>query len=362
MKKSESSPINSLLSGRTSLAEIVITAIFIGFGISLSVSSLTLFENFNALMGFYTGLMICIVSLVFISKRVIIRKKNYTFDGFFILNEKENKIIDIPRYKFTEDIHTFFESAFTENKALEHFWNSEPLKLQDDLKIPEPRSVNIIRESIEYFLLDSLSNHLITYFKYPAEHKKNITVFERDQIPNVLLQNRFLQLFSKPIHDREHFIGIEETLRDDEDWHILDVDGALFRKFLLVLPRKSEVQRTHNKQIVIKTKRFILEMNVEFDRTNTTLPEGYLEHYLGINGFDEYLINVVYDVKIHISVNLKYRSLFSRTGWEDFKWIDSFIDKLNQSFSKEQYFHDINWNTAYTIIRSLKKKADKMRV
>jgi hypothetical protein len=186
------------------------------------------------------------IVLVFIAFRVVIRKKNYTFDGFFILNENNNKIIEIPGYQFTKNIFNFFKTAFTENRALEHIWNSEPLKLQDEPETPEPRSMNIIRESIEYYLLDKLLSHLITCFNYPAEHKKNIIVLERDQIPNVLLHNRFLELFSKPIHDREHFIGIEETLGDDEDWYILDVDGATFRKFLLILPSKSEVSRINN--------------------------------------------------------------------------------------------------------------------
>jgi hypothetical protein len=98
-------------------------------------------------------------------------------------------------------------------------------------------------------------------------------------------------------------------------------------------------------------------MEVEFDRTNTTLPDGFLEHYLGIHGFEEYISNVVYDVKIHISVNFKLPSLFSRLGWEDYNWIDSFLSTLDKSFSKDQYFKDINWDTAHTIIKSLKRKS-----
>jgi hypothetical protein len=64
MKKNEQSPVNTLLSGQTSFIEIVITAILIGFGISLTVSSLTLLKNFDPMLGVYIGSIICIISLV----------------------------------------------------------------------------------------------------------------------------------------------------------------------------------------------------------------------------------------------------------------------------------------------------------
>lgn len=163
-------------------------------------------------------------------------------------------------------------------------------------------------------------------------------------------------------NDREHFIGVEESIKDNEDWYILDVDGAVFRKFLLVLPKKSKVNRNDNNQIEIETTRFVLMMNVEFDRTNTVLPSGYREHYLGITGFEMHLANVVYDVKIHLSVKLKYQSLFTRSGWEEYKWLDSFIDSFTKSFSKDHYFNDINWKTAYTVIKSLKENNNFMKV
>lgn len=359
MKQNEHSPIHSLLTERANLSEIIIIAIFLGFGISLTISSVSLFKNFNPVVGLLIGVMICLISLGYLTLRIFIRRKRYLFEGFFILNENDNELIDIPGYEFVEHVHEFFETAFTENKALRHLWDTDPLKLQDELKEPEPHSVAIIRESIEYFLLDKLFSHLITYFEYPKKHSKKITVLEREQIPNILLKNRFLELFSKPMHDREHFIGIEDSLRQDDELFVLDVNGAVFRKFLLVLPHKSRVQRINSSQICIETKRFLIDMEVEFDRTNTNLPRGYLEYYLGIYGYEEYLTNVVYDVKIHIQVNFKIRAFFTPSGWEDFKWIDSFMQSLNQSFSKDQYFKEINWNTAYTVLQGLVKNDRK---
>ncbi len=354
MKKYEHQPISSLLLGRAHLYEIVITAIFMGFGISLIVSSITLFNKFEAFWGLCTGLIISVVSLIFIGIRILGRRNgDYVFNGFFILNEKQNKIISIDTYKFANNLSCYLIDAFAENKVLEHIWNSEPLRLQDEQNESKNRSINIIREAIEYYLLDSLFSHLISFFGYPAEHKKNISVYERDNIPSTLLKNRFLDLFSKPMCDRENFIGIEETIEEDSVPFILEANGAVYRKFLLVLPYKSIVQKKDN-EIIIKTRRFTLNMNVLFDGCNTSLPEGFLEHFLSIEGFYNFLSNVIYSVNIKISVKFKLSSIFSPYGWEDYNWIDSFLDRLNNDISKDEFFKRINWNTVYTIIKCMR--------
>ncbi|HUW65254.1 MAG TPA: hypothetical protein VMW83_11305 [Spirochaetia bacterium] len=356
MKKVEKLPLSSLLLGRTHLVELILTAFLAGFSISLIASSISLLKNFNALVGIWLGLTICIISIAFITIRVIGRgHERYMFNGFFVLNEKENMILNIEEYDFAEKLNEYFVTAFNENKALEHIWISEPLKLQDELKTPEPRSINIIRESIEYFLLDSLCSHLLSHFKYPAEHKKNISILAREQISSVLLTNRFLELFSKPIEDRDSFLGVDETMNEDFEPYILEVNGTVFRKFVLVLPSNSVVQRIANNAIALKTKRFSLNLKVDFDGSNTILPNGFLENYLSILGLEDSLANVVYDVKVIISIKFKLWSILSRLGWEDYKWIDSFLGRLSKFLSKQQFFDDINWNTASTIIKCLNK-------
>ena len=143
------------------------------------------------------------------------------------MNELENKIVNIEGYGLSE-ISGYFDRAFLENKDLELIWNNDPLKLQDELKTPEPRSMDIIREALEYFLLNKLSIHLNSYFKYPMERNKNISVIQREHIPSVLLSNRFLELFSKPMKDRAAFIDIEQE-NEEQEWYILDVEGGTFQ-------------------------------------------------------------------------------------------------------------------------------------
>ncbi|MBX4258844.1 hypothetical protein KTC96_14245 [Clostridium estertheticum] len=345
-------PVSNLLLSRTKFIELIIVAIFLGFGISLTSSSITVITDFKPMVGIYIGGVICILSVIYISSQVFVRrKKGYLYKGFFILNEQENKIVKIEGYDLSETIREYFETAFLENKDLKHIWDCDSLNLQDELKIPEPRSMDIIREALEYFLLDKLSTHLTDYFKHPFE--KNISVLQRKDIPSVLLTNRFLELFSKPIKDRAAFLEIEQE--EDVEWYILDVEGGTYRKFSLVLPYKSKVIRTNKGEIEIKTHKFDISMKVNFDGCNTVLPAGFEEHYLSIYGFENSLANVVYQVEFDFHIKFNITSLFSSFGWKDYKWIDTFLNSIDNSVTKESFFTKINWTTVATLIKCLNK-------
>ena len=348
-------PVSNLSVSRAKFAELIIVGIFLGFGISLTSSSITLIKDFNPMLGIYIGSVICTISIMYISLKVFARRKeNYLYTGFFILNEHKNNIVKIKGYELSGAIREYFESAFLESKDLEHIWNNDSLKLQDELKTPEPRSMDIIREALEYFLLDKLSLHLMTYFKYPLKNNKNISVLERKDIPDVLLSNRFLELFSKPMKDRMAFQGLKEN-NEEEEWYILDVEGGTYRKFSLVLPYKSKVNRRNSGEIEIKTHKFNIIMKVNFDGCNDSLPDGFGEHYLSIHGFEDYLANVVYKVEFNFYIKFKVISLFSSFGWKDYNWIDSFLDSIDKSVTKESYFSKINWDTVSTLIKCLDK-------
>lgn len=347
-------PVSRLSLSRTKFAELIIVAIFLAFGISLTSSSITLITDFKPIQGIYIGSAISVISVIYISLKVFTRRKEeYSFKGFFILNEQQNKIVKIKGYTLSEELKDYFESAFLENKDLEHIWNNDSLKLQDGLKTPEPRAMEIIREALEYFLLDKLSLHLSTYFKYPLEKNKNISVLARKDIPDVLLSNRFLELFSRPMKDRMAFQGFEEE--NEEEWYILDVDGGTYRKFSLVLPYKSKAFRTNSGEIKIKTHKFDIIMKVNFDGCNDVLPSGFEEYYLSIKGFENSLANVVYKVEFNFKIQFKIVSLFSSFGWKDYNWIDSFLDSIDKYVTKDLFFSRINWNTVSTLLKCLGK-------
>lgn len=156
------------------------------------------------------------------------------------------------------------------------------------------------------------------------------------------------------MRDRAAFIDIEQE-NEEQEWYILDVEGGTYQKFSLVLPHKSKVIRTNKNEIKIKNHKFDISMKVNFDGCNDVLPFGFMEYYLSIHGFENYLANVVYHVEFDLYVKFKITSLLSSFGWENYNWIDSFLDSIYHSVSKESFFSKINWNTIATLIKCLNK-------
>lgn len=96
-------------------------------------------------------------------------------------------------------------------------------------------------------------------------------------------------------------------------------------------------------------------MKVNFDGCNDVLPAEFKEHYLSIHGFEDSLANVVYQVEFNFYIKFKITSLFSSFGWKDYNWIDSFLNLIDKSVTKESFFSKINWNTVATLIKCLNK-------
>ncbi len=351
-------PVSNFLLSRSKVFEFILVAIILSVGISIGSSSIAMLKGFEPVFGLYFGGVICILSLLYISKKIFFKRKEYySYKGFFILDEIENRIVNIPEYDLSENIFSYFNNALLENKDMEYLWNNKKLNLQENLKEPEPHSMDIIREAFEYYLLDKLSTHLTDYFSYPLQKEKNITVFQREDIPEILMKNRFLDLFSKPMKERAIFQEIIEKVEGEteEDWYILDVDGGSYRKFNLVLPSKSKVFRTNENEIEIITHKFDIKMKINFDGCNTVLPTGFYEHYLSIYGFENYLANVAYSVEFIFQINFKIGSFFSTFGWEDYNWIDSFLNSFDKSVTEESFFDKINWSTTSTLLKCLRR-------
>jgi hypothetical protein len=357
MREIRKGPLSDFLLGRTSLIELMLVAIFISFGVSTIAGSITLFKWFNPEYGILIGVVLCILSLIYLFFRAFgNRTKNQRFDGFFVYSKKDNTLVEIPRYRFADSVRDDLNSAFAENSALKLIWDKEPINtfLSYDKKKKqwvkkEPRAAKLLKEAVEYYLLEKLSIHLTDYYNNGNFREKDIYEFQRSQIPDVLLSNRFLELFSKSMDERPMFA--ERNINDNnfigETVMAFGKNGATYQKFDLVLPRKSKVTRIKENQIEIKTRRFTMVLSVDFDGTNTVLPRGFEKYYLLRERFDD-----ASAYKVHIDVSIKFNlfSIFSMRSWGHYKWVDSFLKVLDESISQEKFFEMINWENVLTLI------------
>lgn len=239
-----------------------------------------------------------------------------------------------------------------ENKALARAWADGPLNgiaIGGNGKATKQVSVamKLVEEATEYFVLSKLSLHLNSHFaNNSAVDESEIVTVGRREIPAVLLENRFLELFSKPMEEREAF----STSRHKSPplgrvVFATGSGGSIFDLFELELPRGAKVDRINERSIVVRTHRFSLRIDVHFDGFLSVFPIDFDERYLG-NG--ERRVDA-YKISVELNVKFNLWSLFSATGWQYYQWLDSFVDQFSKSFAFEEFLDDIGWSTALTV-------------
>lgn len=338
------------------MLKLIVTTVILAFGINLISSQFVATVNFSPVTTIILGLILCSAALIYLFYKLLYGSfKKHEFHAFILYDSKENKLVKVPRYDFSEDIQLYFESAFNENLALENQWKKNSLhdfycfngNTEEDNK-----SVKLIVEAAQYYLLKRLSIHLTDYFAHKDLEEHNLKKYGRVDIPEVLLSNKFLDLFSRPMTERSAFIDENDEENESEfEGEVISVysNGAYYDKFELVLPLKSKLKKPNDTKIEIETQRLKISMETQFDGCNASFPRGFEKYYLGID--DKDFRFKAFEIKIDINVDMKLRSIFSRLGWEYYYWIDSFLNDIDQQVSPEVFFTRINWETALTTIQ-----------
>lgn len=379
MRKSNIGVLSSLLLKRSNATEFIAITFVTAFAISLIVSSLTLIKGFKPFVGIYISLTFLAVVVFYFVIKVYKSLTTYeTMTGFIIRDKKENTILKVPRYRFSSEIVKHLDAAFAESLDMKAIWEREPLKndtVGDLVQWENNRSRQLIHEAIEYFIIEELSFHLSEYFNKTNFEKEYIQEIGREQVPEVLIENRFLQLFSKSTDERAAFEMKKDVEKDSEQKEYVingkkvivkvgetvaafAVNGAVYRRFDLVLPLGTKVKRLGRHHISIETDRFSLGIKTVVD-DEMDLPEGFEDYYLKLQG-PASMRYAAFEVKLEITVRFKVKNFFLKNKWEYFHWLDSFFERLNSNFSKDSFFEKINWYSAFTILQYLHQEKSQI--
>lgn len=345
--------LQSILNNRKSFIELIAAAIIIGFGVSLAASSLLEycdFKNKNLLL-LCTGILLFLMGLGYFVVKLFGEKSfSKTLDGFFIVNFIKKEVVSIDSHDYSYELNKILNCGFSEDKALKKIWDNINFKQKD-------KSFNdflkIINEATEYYLLEKLSTHLTDFFNNKKYDKKELVEYERNDIPDIFLKNRFLELFSKPMEQREAFVSEKlETTNDDSLGAIVTnfSNGAMYSRFDMTLPKNSKLQRNKDGSISIITDRFTIKLRTIISGSNTYIPWEFCKIYLGIDYENYCALISTYE----LDITFKFGSLFKTMGWHYYDWIDSFIVSLEENFEEDYFFKSkIEWSKAYTILKPL---------
>lgn len=336
---------------RTALIEILIVGFLVG--VCASLSGTLVYENLKAYSGWiYVGLSLLLLWCIFFLSKKFTQsgKANISVKGFLIYLKGENKIQSIPRYRFSEGIARYLGSAFSENEALKRQWDKEPLLHVFSQKKGESAtgSIKLVREAAEYYLIENLSTHLTDYFNQESYDKNLLNELSREDVPSILLNNRFMELFSAPMENRAVF---DPHDRDDDSGVVvmsMGKNGAFYSRFDLVLPKGAKVSRNNNGAVVIDTSKFKLTISIRFDGTGYVSPRNFERYYLGLDSFEKYR---EFGIEFKAEVEFKLFRSLRKTDWDYHAWLDSYFETIEREMSGELFFKKINWETVATMIQ-----------
>jgi hypothetical protein len=338
--------------GRRQIIELLASAVALALGVNLLAFVIT--DAVSRPFALGIGVLVLLASLVYLAARLIkVGTHTREYQGFFIYRTGTNCVEEIDRYEFGEELPRYLTGLFSEKPGLKRTWDQEPLTnlygLPEDIEKNRPkRTLALVREAMECFVLRQLSFHLDEQLGRPTEGRTE--AISREQVPEVLLQNRFLNLFSEPMEDRAAF-G-DDRSDTSNVYYALGEQGAIYDRFELVLPKQSKVTRTAPNEVAIATKRFELRIETEFDGGNTYIPWEFHKYYLGHEALlKEGAIQFhAFQVTVRLTTKVSLGSVFAIADWEYYRWVDSFLDRFDRSFSEDAFFSRIGWDTALTVL------------
>lgn len=350
--------VHRILQLQSSAIEIVLVAVVLAFGVNIAANAIPTILRIGDTTALFLGLGLSVLSLAYAVRRLSSSlSMSINLEGVLVLGE-HNEVLPIERYRFSESTASHMRGLTAENKALGGSWRKANLGVRFEGR-PDPNKRHselghqLANEAIEYFVLDELSLHLSEYFDSDRKVTDEVVSrINRRDIPQLLLDNHFLEQFSRPMSEREAF----KHHSDDSEHKVVAAwgeNGEVFDQFELILPKGSTVRRTDG-ALEIKTSRYALQIKSQFEGYSTNLPSDFEELYLGV----PFNTHSPHQVDLAVKVEFAWWSLLAAGGWDHFEWLDSFVEKLEQSFSFDRFVRDIGWETAHSVaiaVRSASK-------
>lgn len=270
-----------LLSERKNILDLVIITVVASIGVNLVAEGLIALFMSHFQIVIIIGITLCISSILyFLAVLLNKRTKIRSYLGFFIIDYKKKEVIPINRYSFAMKLSDNISAATRESPDIKNLWeksfavpSEETESERWGMVSSETPNKILIREATEYFVHRLLSLHLSAYFSKPGFKDVDLEKIKRKHIPAILMQNRFLELFSRPVEERAAFAD-DPGPRDMVFGY--SASGALFEEFELVLPKKSAVSRHDENTIKIETRVFTLKISVMYSALReSVLPMGF---------------------------------------------------------------------------------------
>ena len=351
------SSIKQIKKTQFNIFQLILTTVLIASGVNFLVTgAISYFENKSGLLFVIIGisliLLTLIITLIIDFKKSKIRE---IINAIITYDPQDQELIKIPKYILSEDLTHYLKAARIESKDIESLWKKDKLgfkRIYNDIDpkstfVEISQSAAILNKLVEYLILKKLSLITVDYFNKPTFDKRKLIQLTELNLPDMVVSNMFLSLFSKDISQRVAFDNIENK----RVVKAYGKNGEIYDRFELSLPKKCQIFRKKPNTIILKHPLFKLELTPAFSGFSAVLPRGFTQEYIKADVF------TMRTYKFYIGVTLKFswKSLFiGKSIYYD--WIDNFLDKLHNDMDFDRFIEDINWNIVSTLNQCNKEK------
>lgn len=346
-------PLHILKEKKQDLYKNLLLVVLLSTGVSLCVNYIcSSFLSNTMILWCGIGCVLLVVIAYIVS---FYKSKSFTIkaDCLFVV-DKNGELVNIDRYRLASDTGYILDSVFGENKAFKQLWTAaftqrrivtEHGEVYINASVIENKKIiEFVGELIEYLFLQWLSVQQMDYFSTFDE--KEITALTRERVADYLLQNRILEMISKPYQERQKFYeGTNISPTDDTDIQHLSIfyKGTVYNRFDLKLPKHSTLKKA-NGALIIKNRNYTIKFKHGFKGTNANLPRRFKEMYLkqndgNVSGFGFY-------PELEIKLNPLFFLVWK--NWKYMKWIDILGENFHRDFSFKEFLNNIGYETALT--------------
>lgn len=332
---------------RSSLIEIVLLALGVALGVNLISNAI--YSALPTWAAVCSGIVIILLPILYVIRvRFRAVRHRREIEGFFMYDSEENEAVDVPEYSLAEAVPRYLSAAFAENPALRRQWETEP-RLSDWDPPRKGQQVSpagrLIQELMEYILLDSLSTSLTDYFNGAPDNK--LATYHRNDLPDVLLKNRFLELFSRDPADRE---GFGDMGPSEEGWVVVsayNATGGHYNQFQLKLPSDSKMRRADDGSIEITGRAMTVRLSVEYRNYSAGAASWLAGPYIDGD------VNTLRALQVNfwIDVTVKRRIFLRNDEMHYLRWVEEVLERLEYDLSGSAFLKRINWDTLQAAIQ-----------
>lgn len=346
----ERNPLSRLLVLKGGFVDILLIAVALGLSVGIFGSVAIELFKLKTVSTLILSIASVLMLVIFLAHRILSSlERTIRYEGTLTFQEADRGLtpLEVENYKIPSKVSEYLGSAFTENPALKNIWDKKPIVcMVSESAGKELNSNQLVKQAIEYALLDQISMDIQAYFAENNIDQSVLKGYSREDLPDFLLGNKFFDLFTKPMDERALFVGRESD--DDRPGKVVwatGEDGAIFNHFELTLPEGSSLKRAESGAIILSTKVFELSLNPRFEGFSSVWPSDFEKLYIGINDWSSLRS---YQFNLDVEVKFNQLSLLIGRGWEYYSWLDSLIEQLEGYVDDEKFLKDIGWATVYT--------------